>query len=474
MKFLIRFVQLIFLLFPLALLSYLSEQYFVPSGVFEIQHSVNETSPYIDALAPSDRVQQPIKKNDSWSQAIIADPVFFFLHPHRAFARVSFDIWFQNETAPIVEFGGLVRTNPDGYDLQPLHNLLIDKLSWRRITDGTLTLFQKNPKYNSISDFFSNPPKREQVAVYKADYPVALRLSNYEPSSIQKTISVSLRGSHELKTYIKNEILSFEFEYMDMNRDEGSDSVIAIVFDENGKPIADARAADDGNLKRDAVPSEMKKLSLSVPGLSEGVYKVVLNAPRDIFFRKIHTTQNKIVFLNMVYIGDEIGYREVAELVSIWTTSERFQMQTRHAEGVQNVLIDGIEAPISEPYEMFTFQASPELKEVKVPKGDIEIFVDSPIAFAKSQYFVPDPVAIRPYTDIVNSKIEFILTTYNPPRQEGEWLVKTFEFATAPLVFEKNSWKFTFSSPLIEELGAKIIVKEINMEWYKKSRKVGE
>ncbi len=467
MKIISRLIQLILILIPFGLLYYLGQQYFVPSGEFEIFHSVNDTSAYIDQLAPPDRVEQPIKINNELSQAIIADPVFFFLHPHRAFSKLSFEIWFQNETVPIVEFGGRVRTNPEGYDLRPLHNHLIDTLPWKRITQNGLTLLQKKKNYDSIDDFLTNPPKRESVAVYKVDYPVPLRLPNYNSSSTLQTIAVSLRGAHEIKTYIKNETFSFEFEYMDMNRDEGSDPVVAIIFDEKGKPVADARAEDDGDIKRDAVPSTMKKLVFSVPGLSEGVYKIVLNASRDIFFRKINTTQNKLVFLNMVYIGDEIGYREVAKPVSFWTASQRLQMQTRHAEGVQDVKISNKVFSVSQPYEMFIFQTDSGLKMVEIPKGDIEVFVDSPIAFSASQYFVPDPIAIRPYTKIENSDVEYIFTTYVSPRKEGDWFVQTIEFDSAPLILEKDSWKFTFSTPLIETLDGKVIVKNINMKWKK-------
>lgn len=467
MKIIILIIQFIFIAIPFAVFAYLAEQYFVPSGESVIKHSVEQSSPYIDGLAPSDRVEQPKKENGIWSQAIISDPVFFFLHPHRTFSKLSFEIWFQNKIVPIVEFGGRVKTNPENYELKPFHNLLIDNLDWDRITDKNFTLLQRTKNYKTFDEFVSNPPKRDQIAVYKADYPVPLRLPNYQPTSVKQTIDVSLRGNHELKTYIKNETLSFEFEYMDMNRDDGFDPVVAIVFDEQNRPVTDARMPDDENNKRDAVPSQMQKLSLEIPELPEGVYKIVLNASRDIFFRKIHTTQNKLVFLNMVYIGDEIGYRETARPTKIWTASQRFQMQTRHAEGVQDVLIGGKKESVGKPYEMYTFQTESGLKDVQIAKGDIEIFVDGVIAFDRLQFFVPDPTAIRPYTEIENSEIEYILTSYIPPRQEGDWLVQTLEFDSEPLVLEKDSWKFTFSTPLIEELKGEVIVKQIDMLWKK-------
>src|SRR3989338_5225310 len=302
MKFLTRLIQLTLLLIPLGLFFWLIQREIVPTGVFEVRHEIGESSPYIDALAPKDRVK------NIWT--IIGDPVYFFLHPHRFFDRLEFDVWFQNPTVPIIEFGGLAKTNPEVYDLHPLQNRLIDELTWDKISDGTFTLYQREPVWNSVADFLAQEvADMATVAVYKADYPVPFRLdqAGYQPTTDSKPLEVSLRGSHQLKTYIRDETLRMEFEYIDMNRDEGTDAVTATVFDEAGNPVADARSADDGNTKSDAISSSMKRLTLDVPNLTQGVYKIVLNTTRDVFVRKIHTPQQKLIFLNSIFIGDEIG-----------------------------------------------------------------------------------------------------------------------------------------------------------------------
>ena len=457
MKFLTRLIQLILLLIPLGLFFWLVQREIVPSGVFVVRHAVGETSPYMDALAPKDRVKD--------EGTIIGDPVYFFLHPHRFFDRLEFEVWFQNLTVPIIEFGGLAKTNPEVYDLHPLQNRLIDELTWDKISDGTFTLYQREPVWNSVADFLAQEvADMATVAVYKADYPVPFRLdqAGYQPTTDSKTLEVSLRGSHQLKTYIRDETLRMEFEYIDMNRDEGTDAVTATVFDEAGNPVADARSADDGNTKSDAISSSMKRLTLDVPNLPQGVYKIVLNTTRDVFVRKIHTPQQKLIFLNSIFIGDEIGYRESPSSIQFNTTSLRLRMQTRHAEGVQEVAIGGVTHSITEPYKMYAFETTADLKTVEIPQGDLEIFFDGPVAFTPEQLFYPDPQVIRPYTNLQDSEIQYVLTTYIPPRREGEWLVQTVKFNTAALWFDKKTWKFAFSAPEIESLHAEFTVKAIN------------
>lgn len=456
----LRIGQWVFFLVPLAVLIWLARIELVPDGVFEIDHTVGDVSPYIDALAPQDRLAD--------ERTLIGDPVYFFLHPHRHFDLLEFELWFQNRSVPIVEFGGLVEIKPDVYDLRPIHNAIIDSLAWPTATDGTFTLHQKTKRYDSIDAFFADPPARENVAVYRADYGVPFRLPGYTPSPQPQTLDLSLRGRHELKTYLKNETLDLRVEYMDMNRDEGADPVTVTVFNERGEPVVDARAQDDGDTRAQAIASPMKELRVTTQGLPEGVYKLVWNASRDIFVRKIHTTQQKLVFVGGVYLGDEVAYRAEPHETQAWTASKRIRAQTRHASGVQTLTREGETYDVASPYEMYTFKTDGELRPIHVPQGDIELWFDGPLSFTREQYFQPDPHVIRPYTDIPGQGIEYILTSYQSPRAVGDWLVQTVSFDTAPLSFEKKAWKFTFSVPDITEQDGTFTVDRINMRWHRK------
>ncbi|MBI4435386.1 hypothetical protein HY630_01835 [Candidatus Uhrbacteria bacterium] len=469
MTFLTRIVQLLLLATPLVVMGWLLNRWFVlyPLGVFLVEHEVGDASPFIDELKPETRVSDVYEDEQGGGvQAITADPAFFFLHPHRKdfFDQVVFEVWFQNKSLPIVELGGLARVNPETYTLFPLHNRLIDESSWKRIDEDGLVLLQREDRYDSLADFFADPPSRDEVAVYRTNFDVPYRIEAYQPTAAVQTIDASLRGHHEFKTYIKNETLSFTFRYMDMNRDDGEDVVQVTVFNEQGQPVSEARAGDDGNTSDDAVVDHgLKELQLTAYSLPEGVYKVVMNTTRDVFFRSIQTSQQKMVFLNTLFIGDEVGYREPSEGATFYTESKRLRFQTRHAEGVQTVTAGTQTLDIAQPYEWYTLTLADEgLERMTLPTGDVEIVTEGKFSFSPSQYFNPDPVSLNAYTTIEQLGVDYVLAEYQSPRKEGGWLVATVPFVAWDLYEEDQTWKFSFSAPLIEELGAELLVHRID------------
>ena len=465
--FLARLIQLLLIAIPCVVMGWLLNLWFVPSGVFVVTHEVGDTSPFIDELKPETRVGDVYKnENGDAVQAITADPAFFFVHPHRKdfFDQLVFEVWFQNEALPIVELGGLAGVNPETYTLYPLHNRLIDESNWNRLDQDGLVLLQKEKTYDSIADFFATPPSRDDVAVYRTSFDVPYRMEGYEPTETIQTIDVSLRGHHEFKTYIRDEKLIFNFSYMDMNRDTGEDVVQITVFNENNQPVAEARAGDDGNTSDDAVvDSGLKTLTLTAFGLPEGVYKVVMNTTRDVFFRKVQTPQQKLVFLNALFMGDEIGYREPGKGGSLYTEAKRLRLQTRHAEGVQTIQAGSHTVEIAEPYEWYIATLTEDgLERITLPTGDVEIVTEGKFAFAPEQYFNPDPVALNAYTTIEQLGVDYVLARYESPRKEGDWLIATVPFVAMDLYKEVETWKFSFSTPLIEELGGELLINRIN------------
>ncbi|MFA4845994.1 MAG: hypothetical protein WC654_05535 [Patescibacteria group bacterium] len=466
MSVLTRVLELILIAIPIVLFGWLTTQWLVPSGVFFVSHIVGEESPFIDELQPSARVLA----RDNGVQAIVGDPAFFFVHPHRDFERIVLEVWFQNDTVPIVELGALSSVNPESYTLFPLHNRLIDESSWDRLDEGGLVLLQRKKVYDSLAAFFKNPPARDTVATYRSTFDVPYRLSDYQSTNRTQTINVSLRGHHEFKTYIKDETLSFTFNYMDMNRDDGADVVRVTVFNEAGQPVAEARAGDDGNASDDATATGLMTLALFAGGLPEGVYKVVMDAPRDVFFRQIETSQQKIVFTGSVFVGDEVGYRDQPRGATIVTESARMRLQTRHGEGVQTITSSSGSLAIVEPYAWYVLTLQGDgLESVEIPIGDVEIVTDGKIAFSVSQYFNPDPVSLTPYATLEDLGVSYVLAQYQSPRTEGDWLIAEVEFDTSRIYTEDETWKFSFSTPGIEDLDGSLLIHAINAWMYRES-----
>jgi hypothetical protein len=467
MKIITKIFQIVIILIPVVLFFWLANQFLIPSGEFKVAHSVNESSSFIDHLLTDERVSDPYKDaGGNWIQRIFADPVFFFVHPHRGFEHAEFEVWFKNDDVPIVELGSLATKGPERYSLKPLQNLIIDNSTWSKLTSGNTVLLQRNNVYSSLEDFYQNPPSRSELVTYHASFENKFRIPSYQPSGNISEINTSLRGHHEIKTYIKNEPLNFKFFYSDMNRDEGQDPVSVVVFNEDGEPVADALAVDDGNITKNAFSSNLQTVELSVPGLPEGVYKIVVNAGRDIFFRTIKTSQQKIIFLNMMFIGDEVGYMEPPRPATIWTEAKRISFQTRHAEGLQTIRVASQSLVIDEPYKYYTKSITrPGLSSIYSPLGDIEIISDSPMSFSRSQFFRPDPVRLLPHTNLDALKINYLLAEYTPPKTIDSWKVATVSFAASEMLLDDGSWKMSFSTPEIKEMNKEMFVKEINMKW---------
>lgn len=467
MKWIIRIIKPLIVLTPLVVFGWLFVVNVVPSGIFLIKHSVHDTSPFIDALLTSERVLPPKKDVQGiWVQKIIADPVFFFLHPHRSFDAIEATIWFQNEKTPLVELGVLAAKDPERYVLEPLQNLMIDSSTWPSIREGKMILLQRETMYKSIADFYAHPPALGEISTYHADLNLPFRLFQYSPSKSLQTIPVTLRGTQEMKTYIKNETLNWVFSFMDMNRAEGADPVTVSVYNEQGELVSQQYTDDDGDVSTRAFPSRLRTLTMTVPNLPEGVYKIVVQASRDIFVRKIVTSQQKLIFLNSVYLGDEDGYHAVFSPVTFWTEGKRLSFQTRHAAGIQSVKVGKQTLAIEFPYKLFTVLVQDAgLVSATIAKGDVEVLSDAPVAFSSSQYFRPDPVRLTPHTDFDRLRINYILARYSPPLEKNGWIAATARFQTRDLLLDQGSWKMTFSTPEIAELGASVLVKEIDVKF---------
>ncbi|MBI4599182.1 hypothetical protein HY734_03245 [Candidatus Uhrbacteria bacterium] len=448
-RFRTHLLQALILLIPLGAFFWLGWQNLVSSGTFVVDRSVEERSPFMDRVLPEARTGELVQDADGdWVQPVIGDPVTFFVHPHRSFSRVDVEVWFQNEDVPIVEMGVLAQASGEVYDLKPLQNLLIDRSSWHRLEEDGLLLLQREPTYASIGEFLRDLPERSRIATYHYGLRAPFRLSDYHPSSTERTIEVSLRGFHEFQTYIKDEILWFGITYVDMNRKNGADPVVVTVLNESGSPVAEVRAADDGNATDNARPSGLQVLRLEAPNLPEGVYKVQLRAEHDVFFRRFTTAQQKIVFGSTVYLADDVGYRREPALVAFWTEAKRIRAATTHAESRQTLRVGEDAVEVAEPYQEYLLDVSTGgVARGEAPKGDVVLRTDGHVAFAEDQYFNPDPVRLLGHSDLDRLGVDYVIADYQPPHREGKWLVAEASFDAGLFAVENGTWKFALSVP---------------------------
>jgi hypothetical protein len=462
-----RVIQAVMVLVPLVLFGWLLNQELVPSGVFEVTKRVGEPSPYIDRILPDNRVEE-VGVDDAGDRVrtILGDPAFFFVHPHRGFDEVRTDVWFKNDGVPIVELGGLVQPDGEIYDLKPLQNTIIDHSDWDRMRDDQTVLLQREPTYDSIDAFLSDPPPRNEISTYHFDLEKPYRMDGYQPQPGTTTIDTSLRGFYTFKTYVKDEPVDFIFEYMDMNRDRGPDPVEVVLFNERNEHVKTVTAKDDGERGDEAFASGLREVELRMDDVPEGVYRVVMRVNKDIFTRRIVTEQHKIVFLDNVYLGDHVGYREDPQTTRFWTEAKSLAFQTHHAERAQDIQVGSQSVALETPFERVEHDVSESgVVRVTVPESDVIVHTTGHIAFAPDQFFNPDPIRLRHDTDFDALGVDYVIADYTPPETNGDWKVASATFDAGVLAKEEGTWKFAFSTPGIEEVEGRLNVGRIDMEW---------
>ena len=305
-----RLIKLGLWLLPVVVLVGLTWHHLAPSGERVVRLNVGGTSPYLQRFLPDERLSEIKTADGDRYQTVIDEPVYFTLTPPAGnFSQATVTLQFDPHETPLVELGALHDVAAQSFDFQPLANRLLENLPWTQHEVGNdLVLFSKDPRAD-ITHFFSNPPDRSTVATYRTNFPAPFRLASYTPSGSRQEFDVSLRGPHELLTYVKNETFSFQATYSDINRTFGRDDGFIKVFNERGDLMLQEVITDDGNELDNQNSFFEKTLDLSADGWDEGVYRIVLSGTSDIVWRSVATTQRYLVVKNRVYLGDEVGYQ---------------------------------------------------------------------------------------------------------------------------------------------------------------------
>lgn len=414
---------------PILLFLYLLRVDINPSGVFKVRQTVGELSPYVDRLLPDTRVLGVTPGDDGAYQLVIGEPTYLSIHPPGAYDSLTVEMEWQNAKQPIVELGLVVNEDPLQYTLQPLQSLLIDESQWSRLNNNGVTLLQREKVYSSIEDFEANPPERSSIATFHHPLKAPYRMDAYVPAGTYASVDVSLRGYHEYLTYIKNEPLLVQATFMDMNREYGEDVVELLAVNETGEIVGGTTVEDDGEAAATAHGSSLRHAALVVSALPEGVYKVILKADRDIFFRTLTTRQQYMTFVGPMFVGDDVGYRQDSQAVSLFTDGKHLSFETYHADAVQKVQIGSDELLMPEAQVRYDHEVSDAgLVAVSAEAGDFLMMSDGKVAFTRSQFFSPDPVKLSAQTNLDDLGINFIIAEYSPPKKDGDWLKSSAVF----------------------------------------------
>lgn len=464
----VRVLSIIFsVVAAIAVLVWLVWQNLVPSGVFVARWRPDAPSGLIGPLVPESRLLPLAIADDGTPyRSLVSEPVNFDVRLPATFstAKVTAKL---STGAKIVELGGLASRETWTNDLRPAMNAILDGLDWTVVRENGLALYERKPEFKTVGDFLANVPS-SGVAAYRADLASFIKVPGYAAATAPRTYKTAFRGAASLKVYLNNEKLDFEFSAQEVNRHVGADAFTAVAY-LDGKRIASARHADDGNDSADGKLSGLVPLRLYTERPISGIVRIDLSAGDDVVFRETKTVQRKFVFANRFYAADNVGYLKDPAAMSLVTNGRRLYATTAHPEAFQVLQAGSAKLAIDDVGKPFTVSLSDDIRRtgtaaIVSPYGDVRLETAGLFAFAAENFFNPDPQPVTWETDLDKDGINYVLTSYNPPSKDGEWRTVSAEFDLSRLSVVSRAANFTLSVPGIELQQKELRIAAIDVE----------
>lgn len=418
----------------------------VPSGSISYTYDFSRPEFFIGKLTPTERVEL----DEANKQAKIkGGPVYFSLKTPRRFERAKVAVKFKNTTDfPVMEIGLLNDKKTGSYDLKPLENKIIDRLSlaWPVIYgENGVRLIEREKKYDKVEQFLNNLPAREEIALYNYNLKNNFLLAGYEPTHENKLIDYKFRGSYQFYTYIKQEPLDYIFNFNDL----GSNNRVEIkVYSPDGLIYS--------------VVGDKRQAAVKIDGLPEAVYRLTVMADDKIITDSILSRQNRFVLINKFWLA--AGYKESPVL---FTNSRLINAQTINPASLGKIKIGDNFLDVKETYKQFSTKNLSGTAKIELSKDDMIISGDGLFSLAENGLFDPRFKKADSQLDINGEKINYVLADYQTPVSADGWQTAAAEFDLTKAYKENGKHQFLISIPGLkaeEPAAGEIIIKEIKVE----------
>lgn len=406
------------------LIGFLLYKAIVPTGFISYHSDFLHYNYFISELTPTDRVRNTTQ--------VIGEPVYFFLRTPRPF-RTATIILNTSHLPPIVEVGICRDKAQWQFERQPLYVRDLEELARHShlLTDGDLVLWQRQPTYNSISDFFDNLPPSDRIATYNYALPTSFQLSDYQPYATPRNFMVGARGSYLISTYSDGQPIKMKFAFQNLESNLSHDMVIT-VYNEGGQVI-----------QSETVTEFRPEVKIVTPALIPGAYQIEFKAGDEIITSAIETVQSRWAFVHNVWLADT-GRRNF----SLMTDGSYLKAQTINPTHLQTIGVNEQSLAISETYRQFTLDflnQRRESKKLEFATDDVMIATDGVIALSDDELFNSMPYSYHPGLDVDTVGVDYLLGRY---RIKGQTQLKpsvTFNLSTACL--DNGRYPFLIAAP---------------------------
>jgi hypothetical protein len=348
----------------------------------------------------------------------------------------------------------------------------INSLTWEKVEQDGLVLYQKEKTFDNVTSYLTNIPTDKKLATYQLDTN-QLVPTMYPKSATGKTIiATPIRGNATAYVLVTGGDLSLKVTKQDINMYEGNDA-LNITVSLAGTKVTEATVADDGFADKSKSQSAPQVTTVEVKNAKPGVYKVDFkfdSAGGDSVLTKLEFNQTKVVFGGSALLWN-------ATPTTIYTMGQKVTTSTSWPESIQNLKVDDkADLAIKDIKNKFSFdlgkmvQGKPEGELYKVfsPKGNVNLGTDGYMAFSKDAYFDPTLIKATPLTtadaqaDIENT-YDYILTTVAPAREVDYWLNSDLVLKAADMPLAGDKLFFELAIPEIDKQGGSLEIGGFNV-----------
>lgn len=421
---------------------------------------------HISELKPTNRIEHITVRGKKY-QGLVDDIAYFDLQLNRNYQEAVVKIRYKNEDDRDFQIGMRDRTEWH-YQVKPLNSKMINNLKWANTSDNGLILFQKHKKYQSVNDFFENPPRSAVIGTYYYEPP----LVNLKPSIASKsniiTINQSLRGAHMIYLLINNSALDLFIEKQDLNWYEGKDPLSIEIY-KDSRMILCKNIADDGNTSDSRDLGPVAKAQISLKGREfegNGIYEIKLVTNDDVLIRKIRADARFLVFERELFLAENMLYTdETSKPTHVSTDAKIVWLKTLHGVGLQQVdFEDKMPLRVTEVNKNYTKRLHNVLNIIAIPQNDLLISGSGYFSFSDDTFFKPKVFSSFPIGKLLESKdSDYVIADYSFSKKNREWVTSKQEFTLSQANVQNGQVSFILSAPGLKRDNARIIIDYIEV-----------
>jgi hypothetical protein len=349
----------------------------------------------------------------------------------------------------------------------------INSLTWEKIEQNGLVLYQKNKDFDSIPAFAASVAKDKKIGSYQVDINQLVPMVHPNNPAGKTEITTPIRGNATMYVLVTSGDLKITATKQDMNTYDGADTLNTTVT-LGGIKVSESSTPDDGFSDKSKSQAAPQTNVISIPNAKPGVYKVEYkfdSASNDSVITKIDINQAKVVMGGSILAWNNVP-------TTFYTYSTKITTSTSWAESIQNLKVDDkADLAIKDiknkfPFDLAkTMKGKPEGEIFKVfsPKGNINFGTDSYFAFSPTSYFDPAVLKMQALTTAISQadiekNFDYVLTTVAPAKEEDYWLMSIIRWSTKDLNLTGDKVYFTLDIPEIDKQGGSLEVGGLSVE----------